>query len=154
MRLEYFEMIDAILTVDRAARSLVARSRTPDTSPVFDGHFPGNPLVPGVLLTETIAQAGGHLLMALNDVTRMPFLAGVERAKFRQFVGPGTDLEVSATLVHEGSGYAVTKGAISAGGKPVCEAELMYRLLPFPGDMASMMRARIATITAPDAIRA
>jgi 3-hydroxyacyl-[acyl-carrier-protein] dehydratase len=154
MRLEYFEMIDKILAVDLSARSIIARARTPKASPVFEGHFPGNPLVPGVLLTETIAQAGGHLLLAANDVSRMPFLAGIERAKFRQFVGPDTELEVSASLVHEGSGYAVVKGAIKAGGKAICDAEVMYRLLPFPADLATMMRARIAAITAPDAVRA
>ena len=64
----------------------------PDASPVFEGHFPGHPLVPGVLLTETMAQASGYLVLGLMDFTHMPFLMAVDKARFRTFVGPGAVL--------------------------------------------------------------
>ncbi len=57
MLLEYFQMIDRVESVDLAAGKLIARSVVPEKSPVFEGHFPGYPLVPGVLLIETMAQA-------------------------------------------------------------------------------------------------
>ncbi len=89
MRLEYFEMIDRVVAIDREAKRIEARSTVPGESPVFEGHFPGHPLVPGVLLTETMAQASGYLVLATMDFTHMPFLMAVDKARFRTFVGPG-----------------------------------------------------------------
>jgi len=142
MRLEYFEMIDRVVTLDRDAKRIEAQSIVPMESPVFEGHFPGHPLVPGVLLTETMAQASGYLVLGLMDFTHMPFLMGVDKARFRTFVGPGTVLTVTAQLEHEGSGYAVTKAKIAAEGKPICDAELRFRIMPFPEGMDSLMRAQ------------
>src|ERR671912_271701 len=109
MRLEYFEMIDRIIAFDREGKRIEARATVPQASPIFEGHFPGHPLMPGVLLTETMAQASGYLLLGLMDFTHMPFLMAVDKARFRTFVGPGTVLTVTAQIEHEGSGYAVTK---------------------------------------------
>ena len=89
MRLEYFEMIDRVTCPRPRRRSGSRRARScPMESPVFEGHFPGHPLVPGVLLTETMAQASGYLVLGLMDFTHMPFLMAVDKARFRTFVGP------------------------------------------------------------------
>lgn len=149
MRLEYFDMIDRVALFDRPATKLTAHARTPRESPVFEGHFPGHPLVPGVLLTETMAQASGYLLLALNGLARMPFLAGVEKAKFRTFVGPETDLVIEAALLHDGSGYSVTKASIAVAGKRICDAELMFREMPLPDDLKGLMKARAGQIGLP-----
>lgn len=146
MRLEYFQMIDRVASFDKEAKTIQALATVPMESPVFEGHFPGYPLVPGVLLTETMAQASGYLILGLNGLTRMPFLAGVEKAKFRSFVGPGKALAISASLLHEGSGYAVTKAAIVVDGKAICDAELMFKILPFPAELQGAMRDRAAEI--------
>ena len=142
MRLEYFEMIDRVTLLDRAEKRIEATSTVPMESPVFEGHFPGHPLVPGVLLTETMAQASGYLVLGMMDFTHMPFLMAVDKARFRAFVGPGTVLTVAATLEHEGSGYAVTKARILVEGKPICDAELRFRIMPFPPGMDEQLRAR------------
>ena len=146
MRLEYFEMIDRVTAFDRDAKRIEARSVVPDASPVFEGHFPGHPLVPGVLLTETMAQASGYLVLGLTGFTHMPFLMGVDKARFRTFVSPGTVLTVTAQLEHEGSGYAVTKARIVVEGKPICDAELRFRIMPFPEGMDGQMRAQARRI--------
>jgi 3-hydroxyacyl-[acyl-carrier-protein] dehydratase len=146
MRLEYFEMIDRVVAFDPAAKRIEARSTVPDASPVFEGHFPGHPLVPGVLLTETMAQASGYLVLALLDFSHMPFLMGVDKARFRTFVGPGAELAIEARLEHEGSGYAVTKAKIAVEDKPICDAELRFKTMPFPSGLDAPMRERARQI--------
>lgn len=146
MRLEYFEMIDRVVTLDREGGRITARATVPDRSPVFEGHFPGRPLVPGVLLTETMAQASGYLLLAQNRFATMPFLMGIDTARFRDFVEPGAELDVVATLEHEGSGYAVTKARITAGAKRIADAGLRFRIMPFPAELGDLMRERAASI--------
>ncbi|MCS6933408.1 MAG: beta-hydroxyacyl-ACP dehydratase [Acetobacteraceae bacterium] len=145
MRLEHFLMVDRILAIE--GEEIRAESTTPDTSPVFEGHFPGHPLMPGVLLVETMAQAAGWLLLALNGFSRMPFLASVKEAKFRAFVGPGAPLAITARRIHDGSGYAVAAARIESAGKRICDAEITLRTMPFPApDLEAAMRARAAAI--------
>jgi 3-hydroxyacyl-[acyl-carrier-protein] dehydratase len=146
MRLEYFEMIDRIVALDRDGGRIEATATVPQASPVFEGHFPDFPLVPGVLLTETMAQASGYLVLAVKNFTQMPFLMAVDKARFRDFVGPGAELAIEASLEHDGSGYAVTRAAIRSGGKAIANAELRFRTMPFPAGLDGQMRARAASI--------
>ncbi|GKX34744.1 MAG: beta-hydroxyacyl-ACP dehydratase [Rhizobiaceae bacterium MnEN-MB40S] len=153
MYLEYFQMIDRVTMVDVAAGKLAACSTTPAQSPVFEGHFPGMPLVPGVLLIETMAQASGMLVLATNNFAAMPFLMSVDGAKLRTFVEPQTELEIEAVLEHEGSGYVVTKAKIASGGKRICDAQLKLRTVDFDNNphldiasLAGVVRDRAAEI--------
>jgi 3-hydroxyacyl-[acyl-carrier-protein] dehydratase len=149
MRLEYFQMVDRITALE--PRLVRAECRVPEQSPVFEGHFPGYPILPGVLMIETMAQTGGWLLMAAQRFTHMPFLAQVEKAKLRAFVGPGQALRAEAELVHDGSGYAVVNGRLSSQGTPVAGAEIRYRLVPFPTDaLRDQMLAAARRVGVPD----
>src|ERR1041384_5500127 len=132
MRLEYFLLLDRIVELKLGDQTIRAEATVPTASTIFGGHFPGHPLMPGVLLIETMAQTSGWLLIAIHKFTRMPFFAAVKEAKLRTFVTPGQVLSVSAKLVHDGSGFAVTKADIKCEGKPVCNAELTFRLVEFP----------------------
>jgi 3-hydroxyacyl-[acyl-carrier-protein] dehydratase len=131
MRLEYFQMVDRV-TLDVAAGQISAECLVPETSPVFEGHFPGHPILPGALMIETIAQSGGWLVLACARFERMAFMAQVKAAKLRGFVAPGTAMTARARLLHEGSGYAVATGHIEAHERTVAEAEITYRVVPFP----------------------
>ncbi|MFZ3350484.1 MAG: 3-hydroxyacyl-ACP dehydratase FabZ family protein [Xanthobacteraceae bacterium] len=132
MRLEYFQMIDSIVDADRGARRLRAACTIPTESTIFEGHFPGYPLMPGVLLTECMAQTTGWLICMLGDFSAMPFLAGIKEAKFRTLVFPGDALEFEGSIVHEGSGYTVAECKGLRGGSKVCDAELTFRIRPYP----------------------
>ena len=134
MLLEYFQMIDSVEELDPDAGTIVARADVPLESPVFEGHFPGSPLVPGVLLIETMAQASGFMLLSRLKFEKMPFLANVTSAKMRTFVEPGAVLHVEAELEHDGSGFAKTRAQILSDGKKICDSRLTFRIMPFPND--------------------
>jgi 3-hydroxyacyl-[acyl-carrier-protein] dehydratase len=132
MHLEYFQMIDRIVDLKVGERSITVEAQVPQNSTVFEGHFPGYPIMPGVLLIEAMAQTSGWLLLAIMKFERMPFLAAVKEAKMRGFVAPGELLTIDAGLVHEGSGYSITEAKIRVGGKLKCNATLTFSHVPFP----------------------
>ena len=109
MRIEYFQLIDRIVDLNLADRKISSEATVPTKSTIFEGHFPGYPLMPGVLLIEAMAQTAGWLVVALNRFERMPFLAAVKEAKLRTFVTPGQVLSIDAHLDHDGSGYAMRR---------------------------------------------
>lgn len=150
MRLEYFQLIDRIVDLSLADRKISTEATVPIASTIFEGHFPGYPLMPGVLLIETMAQTSGWLVVAANGFERMAFLAAVKEAKFRTFVTPGQIMSVSAQLTHDGSGYAITEASIAIDGKAVCDASLTLRVLKFPNEeMKLRMRETAARIGFP-----
>jgi 3-hydroxyacyl-[acyl-carrier-protein] dehydratase len=132
MRFEYFQLIDRIVALDLDGRTVKTHAKVPQTSTVFEGHFPGYPLMPGVLLIESMAQTSGWLIIGLTKFERMPFLASVRAAKLRTFVSPGQDLTLKAGIIHEGSGFTITKASIEVDGKMVADSELTFRLAAFP----------------------
>jgi 3-hydroxyacyl-[acyl-carrier-protein] dehydratase len=132
MRIEYFQLIDRIIDLDLSKLTIRAEATVPTASTIFEGHFPGHPLMPGVLLIEAMAQTSGWLVIGRTRFEKMPFLAAVKEAKLRTFVTPGQTLVVSAKIAHEGSGYMVTEASIAANGKTVCDAGITLRLMPFP----------------------
>src|ERR1700694_360511 len=132
MQLEYFQLIDRILDLNIGEKTITVEAQVPEKSTIFEGHFPGYPIMPGVLLTEAMAQSSGWLLLALMKFERMPFLAIIKEAKMRGFVSPGQLLTIDAKVEHEGSGFAVTKAKGRVGKELKCSAELTFVLSPFP----------------------
>ena len=132
MNLEYFQLIDRILDLNIGEKTITAEAQVPQTNTIFEGHFPGHPIMPGVLLIESMAQTSGWLLLALMKFERMPFLAAVKEAKMRGFVTPGELLTIEANILHEGSGYAMTEARVRIGGKLKCNATITFSHIPFP----------------------
>ena len=132
MNLDYFQLIDRIVELNLEARTIVVEARVPEKHTIFEGHFPGFPIMPVVLLTEAMAQSSGWLILGALKFERMPFLAIVKEAKMRGFVSPGQVLTIEAKLEHEGSGFAVTKAKGKIGKDLKCSAEITFGLAPFP----------------------
>jgi 3-hydroxyacyl-[acyl-carrier-protein] dehydratase len=132
MRLEYFQMLDRIVDLNIDERTIKTVCTVPKKSPIFEGHFPGYPLMPGVLLIETMAQTAGWLASALCNFSGLPMLAGVKEAKIRTAVFPGDELEFEGKIVHEGSGYTIGEIKGRRGGKLVCDTQITYRIVPYP----------------------
>ena len=132
MHLEYFKLIDRIVDLNVGERTITVEAQVPQTNTIFEGHFPGHPIMPGVLLIEAMAQSSGWLLIALTKFERMPFLAAVKEAKMRSFVNPGDLLNIDASVVHEGSGYAITEAKIRVNGELQVQRDDHLRRCPLP----------------------
>ena len=132
MDLDHFQLIDRIVDLNLDEKKITVEAQVPASHTIFEGHFPGFPIMPGVLLTEAMAQSSGWLILGVLKFTRMPFLAIVKEAKMRGFVSPGQLLTIEAKLEHEGSGFAVTKAKGRIGKDLKCSAEITFGLAPFP----------------------
>jgi 3-hydroxyacyl-[acyl-carrier-protein] dehydratase len=132
MQLDNFLLIDRIIDLNIEAKTITVEAQVPPTHTIFEGHFPGFPIMPGVLLTEAMAQSSGWLLLGVMKFERMPFLAMIKEAKMRGFVSPGQLLTIDAKIEHEGSGFAVMSAKARVGKELKCSAELTFRLIPFP----------------------
>ena len=153
MDLAYFHLIDRITDLNIGDKTIAVEAQVPQQNTIFEGHFPGYPLMPGVLLIESMAQTSGWLLIALMKFERMPFLAAVKEAKMRTFVTPGELLSIEAGIVHEGSGYAVTQAKVRVGGKLRCNATITFGIADFPNaDMRGHMEAMAKRIGFPQQV--
>lgn len=132
MRIEYFQLIDRIADLDLEKRTIRCTAVVPTESTIFEGHFPGYPLMPGVLLAESMAQTAGWLVIGRQRFGKMPFLAALKEVKFRTFVKPGQALDISAEIVHEGSGYTIADAEVRSGGERICNANITFRIVDFP----------------------
>lgn len=152
MRLDQFQLVDRVTAVSPERRMLRAVARVPRSHSIFMGHFPGHPLMPGVLIAELMAQTSGFLLLARNGFRRMPFLAALKELNLRSFVSPGDVLVCEATLVHEGSGYAVLDANVRRDGetKAVADARLTFRVTAFVNSiLEEHMRLRATEVGLP-----
>ena len=131
MHLDYFKLIDRIVDLNLDEKTITVEAQVPTTHTIFEGHFPGFPIMPGVLLTEAMAQSSGWLLIGVLKFERMPFLAIVKEAKMRGFVSPGELLTIEAKVDHEGSGFAVTRPKYASARIEV-QRRTHLRPCPFP----------------------
>ena len=121
-----FLLIDRIIDVD-PGRRVVALKNVTINEPFFNGHFPGHPIMPGVLVIEAMAQAGGVLL--LNTVedpeNKVVYFMGIDGARFRRPVTPGDQLRFELEMLVNRRGMCKMRGRATIDGDLVTEAELM-----------------------------
>ena len=125
-----FVMIDRVTDVPNDDE-LVALKNVTINEPYFQGHYPGRPVMPGVLQIEAMAQAAGLLLLRRLSVeeNKIAFFMSVDKVKFRQAVEPGDSVEIRVKITKiRGNKIATATGVCSVAGKPVSSAELMFML--------------------------
>ena len=133
-----FLLIDRVLEIEPKQR-IVCLKNVSANEPQFTGHFPDYPLMPGVLMVEAIAQAGGLLLLSEipDRENKLMVFTGIDDAKFRRPVTPGDQLRIEVTVLQWRSRAVKMKGVATVDGKIACEATVMCQLVPKPGAPAS-----------------
>ena len=126
-----FVLVDRVLDIDDEGTHLRAVKNVTINEPYFQGHFPGRPVMPGVLQVEAMAQAAGILMLRrTSSVGKVAFFMSCDKVKFRQAVEPGDQLEIDVELVKmRGNKIAQAKGQCKVAGKVVSSAELMFTLV-------------------------
>jgi 3-hydroxyacyl-[acyl-carrier-protein] dehydratase len=134
-----FLLIDRVTELERKQR-IVALKNVSVNEPFFAGHFPGYPIMPGVLIVEAIAQAGGALLLTeVGDRGgKLMFFTGIERAKFRRPVVPGDQLRIEVEVLAWRQNAVRMQGKAYVEGKLAAEAIVTCQLVsrPAPGEAA------------------
>jgi 3-hydroxyacyl-[acyl-carrier-protein] dehydratase len=124
-----FLLIDRIVEMERKTRIVALKNVTID-EPHFAGHFPDFPIMPGVLIVEAIAQAGGALLLTEipDRDTKLMVFTGIDSAKFRRPVVPGDQLRIEVTVLNWRTSAVRLRGVVTVEGKVACEATIMCAL--------------------------
>jgi beta-hydroxyacyl-ACP dehydratase FabZ len=133
-----FLLVDRLLSMTEgpmvAGSKVTGLKNVSVNEPFFQGHFPENPVMPGVLILECMAQVAGCLFFANvpNPETKLMYLSGVDKARFRRPVMPGDQILVAAEIVQVRSNLVRMKAEARVDGALCAEAELMSSLVDRP----------------------
>jgi len=122
-----FMLVDRVVELEAHKRILAYKNVTAN-EPYFQGHFPGRPVMPGVLVVEALAQAGGVLTQLSNNSTadgRLFYLVKIDNAKFSKMVVPGDRLDLEVSLKRVIRNVAIYTGVASVNGEQVACAEVV-----------------------------
>ncbi|MEO1782330.1 3-hydroxyacyl-[acyl-carrier-protein] dehydratase FabZ [Enterococcus diestrammenae] len=123
-----FLLIDRVEEME-AGKKIVAKKNVTVNEPFFQGHFPEEPVMPGVLIIEALAQAGAVALLSLADYQgKTAYFGALDKAKFRKKVVPGDTLMLEVEITKIKGPAGVGKGIAYVDGKKACEAELTFMI--------------------------
>jgi 3-hydroxyacyl-[acyl-carrier-protein] dehydratase len=124
-----FLLVDKILEVEVGKKAVGLKNVTIN-EPFFQGHFPGNPIMPGVLIVEAMSQVGAVAILSMEEYKgRLAVFAGIEKMKFRRQVVPGDTLIMEAELLGIKMGIGRAKVSAKVEGKTAAEGEVMFAIV-------------------------
>ena len=126
-----FLLVDRILEIVPGERILGLKNVTAD-EPFFAGHFPGFPVMPGVLIVESLAQTGAVLMLRDAAPGQLPFFGGIDKARFRRQVVPGDQLLLEVTVLQRRSGSCRLRGVARVGEEIAVQADILALVGPAP----------------------
>ena len=124
-----FLLIDRVIELE-AGRRAVAEKLVTIGEPFFQGHFPGYPIMPGVLIVEALAQTGSVAALSLPDYkNKLGIFAGIDGVRFKRPVVPGDTLRLEVQLEKMRRNIGRAKGVATVDGQLACEGELLFALI-------------------------
>ena len=123
-----FLLFDTIEELEPGKRA-VGKKCVTFSEPYFAGHFPGNPVMPGVLIIEALAQTGAAAILSLpENKGKTAYFAGIDKAKFKQMVRPGDVLTLETQIIRTKGPIGVGEAVATVDGKLVAKAELTFAI--------------------------
>ncbi|MFH1001769.1 MAG: 3-hydroxyacyl-ACP dehydratase FabZ [bacterium] len=120
-----FLLVDKIL--EQEENKIVGVKNVTINEPFFQGHFPGHPVMPGVLIIEAMAQIGGVLMFSKEENKgKIPLFAGIDKARFKKPVYPGDQLKIKVEIIKMVRGIGKAKGEVYVDDNLVAYAELLF----------------------------
>ncbi len=123
-----FLLVDKVTEIDLEGGRILGVKNVTYNEPFFQGHFPGNPIMPGVLIIEALAQIGG-ILMFQKGYPQLKVLASIRNAKFRRLVRPGDVLQLEAWEIHLSARGGKVKGEARVNNEKAAEGEIVFGMI-------------------------
>lgn len=132
-----FALVDRVLKIDHEIKEIVAAKNVTINEPFFQGHFPGNPVMPGVLQLEAMAQTAGLLLLSIKEINdggeKITFFMSADKVKFRKPVTPGDQIIITAKITkNRGNKIFTAEVVCKVDDEPVSSADVMFTIMPAP----------------------
>ena len=123
-------LVDRVIEMEIGDKKFVrAYKNVSANEEFFNGHFPEEPIMPGVLILEALAQAGAVAILSMEQFKgKIPLFAGTNKVRFKNKVVPGDKLELYCEIIRLKGPVGIGKGIATVDGKTVCEAEILFAI--------------------------